>query len=139
MAARTKFTARKRRKFIAKLKQTGNISGSAAAISISRRLAYNIREQNPKFARQWDEAVEYAADALEQEARRRAVDGVKQPVFYKGRRVASVRQYSDGLLTTLLKGNKPEKFADRKHLTGDVSIKGILSDIDGNTAGVPGD
>ena len=50
------------------------------------------------------------------EAERRAVDGVKQDVFYKGKVIAQKREYSDGLLTTLLKAGDPDRFADRKKL-----------------------
>jgi hypothetical protein len=49
---------------------------------------------------------------LESEARRRAVDGVDEPVFHKGRICGTVRKYSDALLMFLLRGNAPEKYKE---------------------------
>ena len=43
-------------------------------------------------------------DALEAEARRRAVEGVRKPVFYQGVICGWVGEYSDTLLIFLLKG-----------------------------------
>ena len=51
---------------------------------------------------------------LEREARRRAVEGVEEPVgFYKGEPSAYVRKYSDTLLIFLMKGARPDKYRDR--------------------------
>ena len=59
-------------------------------------------------------AQEEAADRLEDEAFRRAVEGVEKPVgWYKGKPGGVIREYSDVLLIFLLKGARPEKYADR--------------------------
>lgn len=62
-----------------------------------------------------------AGDALEEEAIRRAVEGVEEPVgWYQGTAGGTVTRYSDTLLIFLMKGNKPEKYADRlKHSGGE--------------------
>ena len=62
-----------------------------------------------------------AADHAEDEVRRRAIDGVEEPVgWYQGSPGGTVTRYSDTLLMFLLKGAKPEKYADRhKHSGGD--------------------
>ena len=52
-------------------------------------------------------------DELEAEARRRAVQGVRQPVFHQGKVVGHIRKYSDLLLIFLLKHRRPEIFADK--------------------------
>jgi hypothetical protein len=69
-------------------------------------------------------AKEMAADRLEEEAWRRAVDGVEEPVgFYRGEPGAYVRRYSDTLLIFLLKGLRPEKYRERyEHSGGDKPI-----------------
>jgi hypothetical protein len=41
---------------------------------------------------------------LEAEARRRAVQGWDEPVFHQGRKVGTIRKYSDRMLEILLKG-----------------------------------
>jgi hypothetical protein len=56
------------------------------------------------------EAERVGALALQSEAIRRAVHGVEKGVYFKGERVDTEMQYSDGLLTTLLKGRMSETF-----------------------------
>jgi hypothetical protein len=56
------------------------------------------------------EAERVGALSLQSEAIRRAVHGVEKGVYFKGERVDTEIQYSDGLLTTLLKGRLPETF-----------------------------
>jgi len=55
--------------------------------------------------------------AAEDEAFRRAVEGTEEPVYHKGKVCGSVRRYSDGLLTLLLKAGDPDKYADRSKVT----------------------
>jgi hypothetical protein len=82
------------------------------------------------YTKQWKEDVRFqeslelargmGADMLEAEAIRRAHDGVDEPVgFYKGEASATVKRYSDTLLIFLLKGAKPEKYAERHRFAGD--------------------
>lgn len=117
MANRTKLTQKKKGEFLEVLADTANVSRAAKAVGISRRHAYTVRSENLDFATAWDEAVNIAIDTLEQEARRRAYQGVDEPVFYQGNEVGYVRKYSDTLLMFLLKGNRPEKYKDRMDMT----------------------
>ena len=56
-----------------------------------------------------DEAVAEGIDLLEEEARRRAVDGVnKRPIYHRGVQVGEIAQYSDKLLIFLLERRRPE-------------------------------
>ena len=55
-------------------------------------------------------------------ARRRAIDGFEEPVFYQGAVVGAVRKYSDRMLELLLKGHAPEKYKDRVQHSGDVKV-----------------
>ena len=67
----------------------------------------------------FEEASEDAADSLEAEARRRAVEGVEEPVgWYKGQAGGVVRKYSDTLLIFLLKGRRPELYRERFEHSG---------------------
>ncbi len=101
-------------KFIKTLGQVGNVSLACHAVGISRTTAYKTRKRYSSFSDDWDNAIAEAADILEGEARRRAVDGVEKPIYYKGEMIDTVREYSDGLLTLLLKAHKPERFRERK-------------------------
>ncbi len=81
-------------------------------------MAYNWRKGDEAFATAWDEALDAGTDALEDEAVRRAHEGVEEPVFYQGEEVARVRKYSDNLLMFLLKGRRPERFRERTEISG---------------------
>jgi hypothetical protein len=99
-------------KFIRALARTGNVSVAAKAARISRSQAYEHRQADSEFAKRWDEANQEAGDALEEEARQRAVVGRLRPVYQGGIKVGEIREYSDGLLTLLLKANRPAKFRE---------------------------
>ena len=129
MANRTKWTPQKRGKFLKKLQETANVSGSARYAGLSRSLVYEKREADPEFAEAWDEAIEIAVDDLEAEARRRAFVGVGEPVFYKGVKCGEVQKYSDTLTIFLLKAHRPEKYQKPKELkhSGEIKGSGVLA------------
>ena len=94
-----------------------------AQAGIASRQTINAwREKDADFAAAYTEAMENAADLLETEARRRAVQGVEEPHFYKDEIVGHVRRYSDTLLLALLKATRPEKFKDRVEHSGSVEV-----------------
>lgn len=97
------------RAFLQAYSATGNLSVSAQAAGVHRTLHYKWLNQE-RYAEAFEQAQEVANDALEAEARRRAVTGVEEPVFYKGEVVGTIRKYSDRLLTVLLAATRPEKF-----------------------------
>jgi hypothetical protein len=49
---------------------------------------------------------------MEEEARRRAVEGTKKPIFYRGQVVGHIRDYSDVLLMFLLTAHRPERYRE---------------------------
>lgn len=106
------------RAFLAAFRDTGNVRLSCDAARVDRATAYARRQTHPGFAAAWDAAREDAADRLEEEARRRAYDGVDEPVFGSlgagsgSGEVGTVRKYSDTLLIFLLKGARPEKYRE---------------------------
>ena len=84
MAKRSKRTDERQAKFLATLRETCSVSKAATAASIGRSTAYAWRASDEAFRAAWDEAEEEAADALEAEAWRRAVEGVDTPITYQG-------------------------------------------------------
>lgn len=106
--------------FIAVLAQGGSITRAAGAAGIARSTAYEWRDADTAFAKLWDEALDAGIDLLEDEARRRAVDGVERPVVAMGKiarnddgTVLKIREYSDTLLALMLRAKKPEQYRDR--------------------------
>lgn len=114
MAKRTIRTPQKREKFLDGFGKSCNVSKACKLAGIARNSAYLWRDDDKVFATKWNKAIEQAADLLEEEAIRRAKDGVKKPVYQGGRLVGYVTEYSDTLLIFLLKGAKPQKYAERK-------------------------
>lgn len=136
--ARTRRTTKKgvwRAAFLEALAAVGNVSGAAKTASVSRRFVYDERERDPDFAALWDDALDQAADAMEREALRRAVEGWDEPVFGSlggksgSGEIGTVRKYSDTLLIFLLKGARPEKYRERTDVrhSGKIDV-GKLSD-----------
>ncbi|HET8626735.1 MAG TPA: hypothetical protein VFL91_04920 [Thermomicrobiales bacterium] len=86
----------KKRAFLAAFAENGNASRAAALAGVHRAQHYRWLAADPDYAAAFREAREHAADRLEEEARRRALAG------------------SDTLLIFLLKGARPEKYAERR-------------------------
>lgn len=108
-----KRSARRDAAFLDALAATGSLAAALAGLGYGRMQMQRARERDAAFAHAWDEALEAAVDALEQEARRRAVEGVEKPVWYRGEQVGTVREVSDRLLLALLKAHRPERFGGR--------------------------
>lgn len=110
----------KKKSFLAAFAEVGNITRAAELAGISRQAHYEWMRDDPDYPALFKEADQQACDRLEQEARRRAVQGVDEPVFYRGDECGTVRKYSDTLLIFLLKGAMPDKYKERgvTELTG---------------------
>src|ERR1700757_4037730 len=107
-------TPARQQRFIKALSKTGCVTKAAALAGTSRTRVYELRKINPAFAAAWEEAEEAAADRLEDEARRRAVEGVPEPLVSAGKLVRDddgqpiiIRRYSDNLLLALIKARRP--------------------------------
>jgi hypothetical protein len=82
--------------FLTALEQTGSVTQACEAAKISRVWVYECRKENKQFAEEWEHALESGADALVDEARRRAFAG------------------SDTLLIFLLKGLQPQRWRESR-------------------------
>lgn len=97
------------------LRDTGSYVQARRAIRTQKRFIDKLREDDEEFAAAEAEAIEEADDALEAEARRRAVVGVNKGVYFQGKLVEVEVQYSDQLLLALMKGSRSmaDRYADR--------------------------
>lgn len=115
----------KREAFLVAYVESANITKACIAASINRSTFYEWKKDS-EFAKSYELAEQQAGDMLESEAARRAQEGVRRPVLYKGEVVVIdgeplyEHEYSDTLLIFLLKGVKPEKYRERydAQLTG---------------------
>ena len=98
--------------FLHALVDTVNVARACRDAGIPRRTAYDWRDADPDFAREWDDALDDGIDLLEAELHRRAFEGVEKPIYYKGERVGTTRHYSDALAMFLLKAHRPARYRD---------------------------
>ena len=112
-----------RQVFLDNLAEGAPVRAAAQRAEVGRSTVYERRTTDAEFAEAWDDAYEAGNDRLEDEAHRRAVDGVEKPVMYRGEVVGSVREYSDALLMLLLRGRRPDRYGTsraRVELSGSV-------------------
>lgn len=111
--------------FLLALRTTGNVSHSARAAGIVTPQAYKLRREDADFAAAWDNALEDATDELENEARRRALQGVNEPVVYQGQLTPLYEYGDDGKMvieeydTGAVKDDKPVMGSRPKQLVID--------------------
>lgn len=115
----TNTTSKKRwvPKFLTALAEYGNVSRAALFAGIERSTAYDERHANPEFAAEWERALDLGTSGLEDEAKRRAFEGVTKetPIYVRGKLMHTKveTEYSDTLLIFLLKAHRPEKYRDK--------------------------
>ena len=103
--------------------RTGNKSLAARIVGIAKQTIYTRQwRKDEQFQDALTQAREMAADSLEGEAFRPAVEGVEEPVgWYKGEAGGTIRRYSDTLLIFLMKGLMPERYGNRREFRGSLA------------------
>lgn len=130
----------KRPAFLSAYVRTASITKAARAARIERQLHYRWLDEDPDYPKQFAAAQREAAQLLEDEAIRRAHEGIVKPLTYKGqfsyktrpKRNAdgsivqengktvyeeygaplAIREYSDGMMMFLLRGFMPAKYRE---------------------------
>lgn len=93
---------------------SGSVAFAADRTSLSRTVLYRRKRSDPAFAKRWAEAQELGVSKVRDEVFRRAVVGVKRPVFYGGAKIGKVRHFDNRLLWSLLKSHEPETYGARR-------------------------
>jgi|SRR5215472_1554401 len=115
----------KKRAFLAAYAATASLASAARAAGVNRASHYDWLEHDEVYRGAWEKVQDQAAQELEDEAVRRAIEGVKRPLLYKGKPVHQGRhvlyetEYSDQLLVTLLKRFRPALY--REHVSTEIS------------------
>jgi hypothetical protein len=96
----------------------GNISAACREAECERKsywhwVNHKDEAQREMFKSALADSHEQACQSLEDEATRRAVQGIDKPVFYQGEQCGTIREYSDVLLIFRMKGALPEKYGDK--------------------------
>ncbi len=112
----------KKNNFLNAYAACGSVKTAALEAGVDRTTHYTWLEDET-YRKAYERARQIAADALEEEARRRAVEGWME---------RGVRVYSDKLLIALLKANFPDRYKERVEskveLSGEVGIVEALKE-----------
>jgi hypothetical protein len=120
-----------RTKFLAHLAESCNVTASARAAGCERTVFYLLRAKDPDFKEAWEDALETATDALEAEARRRALHGVSRPLVSAGKVVKDddgnaivLHEYSDTLMMAQLKAYRRDRYGDQSKVehSGNITV-----------------
>lgn len=117
--------------FLATLRKTMSVTAAAKSARINRQYVYKVRDEEKEFAEAWADAEAEAIETAEAEGYRRAVKGVKKPVFQNGILVGTITEYSDGLLQFYLKAHKPKVYREsieHKH-DGTVNVNHQVNEL----------
>lgn len=125
-----KLTPERLTAFCAALAETGIVAKACKAVSISRMTAYEWRNEIPEFAEAWDKALKVGITALEDEAHRRAFEGVDDGVYHQGVLMDTQKKYSDTLAIFLLKAHNPDKYRENSkvELSGRLALGEMSED-----------
>lgn len=141
-----------KKQFLELFIDTGHIADTCRKLNLHRRTLYHWRVNDPEFMEQFKLAEFVATTILEDEAFRRAVQGIPKPVYQGGKHVGDITEYSDMLLAMLLKARLPQRYKERwqgeivgadgkavnpnklevVHVTSDVPLATSESDIETN-------
>lgn len=109
---RVEFTPERKREFLKNLRKLGQFALAAESVGVSTMTVLDHRKKDKAFADQVEEARQHwIEETLVQTAVSRAVKGVKRAVIGgkdRDRVIMFEQEYSDGLLSQLLRAHKPE-------------------------------
>ena len=114
--------------FLEALSSGFSVTHAANAAGVLRQRVYELRDADERFAAEWAAAFEAGTDVLRDEVRRRAVDGVEEPVFQRGELVGHVRKFSDVLLIFELKRRDPS-YRDTVTVDGGKPVTFVLDSL----------
>lgn len=100
----------------------GDLLAAAKSVGVSLIFINQWRKDDPRVNERIQEAERVGTQGLVSAAIQRAVHGVEKDVYFKGEVVGQQREYSDGLLTTLLKAKVPEFTKDSEGTNVNVQV-----------------
>jgi len=98
---------------------SGTVTAACRGSGVGHSTHYHWLQHDPAYAQRFKQSELEAIDVCETEARRRAIVGVDEPVFYQGRHVGAVRKYSDTLLMFNSRGQGSEHATPTGQRRGD--------------------
>lgn len=110
-----------KRAFLEVFTRLGTVWRGCQAAQISRTQVYKWLKNDAVFAEAFTVAEAEFADRLEDAILGRATRGVQKGIYYKGKRIDTVTEYSDRLGELAMKAHKPEKYREHVDLNANVT------------------
>ena len=92
------FSPERQAQFLSALSEVGSVRTACARVGVSAQTAYLHRRRSARFAAAWDGALVLARQVAEDVLAFRALEGVEEPVFYRGEQVGSRFKFDARLL-----------------------------------------
>lgn len=100
------WTKARRETFFSALAETANVRAAASQAGMSYQSAYKLRKRDGGFDASWQSALAEGYERLELMLLERAMHGAEQDVWYQGKNVGKMRNYSDSLALSLLRAHR---------------------------------
>ena len=113
------WTRERKAQFLDHLARHGNVRAACSRVGLSREAAYKLRRRDGQFARGWAAALVLAHEAGLEVLADRAIEGVEEPIWYRGELVGTRRKYDSRLLLALIA--RLDKLADDKAAKADAA------------------
>src|SRR5690554_6945305 len=92
------WTTERKLRFLDHLAASGNVRAACRRVGLSPEAAYRLRRRDDLFSRGWVLALALAQTHAEQVLADRAIEGVEEPIYYRGELVGTRRRYDTRLL-----------------------------------------
>ena len=117
--------------FLIRYAASGQKTRSAQEVGYTGQHINNVAKNDECFARAVKEAYQLWTERLEQEAFRRGVEGVDQPVFNtkQGTIIGHIRKYSDRMLELMLRKADPVGYANKPEIQMNVNAGVLLMPV----------
>ncbi len=128
------WTPARKAAFLHHLAEKGNVRSAAARVGLSHQSAYVARRRDRAFRLGWEAALVLAREAAAQVLATRALDGIEEPVWFRGENVGiRVRHDSRLLLAHLARLDKAAEETDAGELSArfDELLAGIAGEQPG--------
>jgi hypothetical protein len=97
-----RWSARRETIFLQTLAQTAKVAAAIRASKLSESNVYRHRQRSEAFRAKWAAALAEGFERLETMMLDRALNGVEKPIWYGGKQVGTMTEYSDRTALALL-------------------------------------
>lgn len=108
--------------FLEEFASHANKSTAAKCANVSLGLIDYALDKSPRFRKLYEYAEQIAADKIDEEMHRRAIEGYERAVYQDGEKVGTIKKYSDRLLERLAEAHKPDKYTQDSDTDVDINI-----------------